>query len=246
MLQSHATDPNSLWGGNPVGRVFRGRAGSGLVSFAGRCGALGMAGAAVRARFGQLVGQAGGSIGLPASIMQFQALSAARIPPVAQAPSHGARGGTVFCGFGVPRRHMASYATQASESADPASIDPALRRPAGGGVPPKRHARAPYARRAGGIGNLTKSGPKPSPRTACPEAGHEDLGCRAWRREPKISKSALGSGVWALRTTRETRLSARGAARRNEAANGIRVWVGMLRHRGSGSGKVAKLGRVRA
>ena len=229
-----------------MGRVFWARAGSGLVSFAGRCGALGMAGAAVRARFGQLVGQAGGSIGLPASITQFQSLSAAQIPPVAQAPSHGARGSAVFCGFGVPRRHMASYATRAVESADLAPIAPPRRRPAGGGVPPKPIARAPYARRAAGIGNLTKSGSSPSPRIA-----RHDVGCgvsvrAAWRRGPKISKGTLGSGVKALRASGETWLRAHGVAQRNQSSNGIRVWVGMLRHRGSGSGKVAKLGRVRA
>ncbi len=246
MLRTRATDPNSLWGGNPVGRVFRGRAGSGLVSFAGRCGALGMAGAAVRARFGQLVGQAGGSIGLPASIMQFQALSAAPIPPVAQAPSHGAREGAVFCGFGIPRRHMASYATLAAGGRDLGPIGPRRRRPAGGGVPPEPIARAPYARRAAGIGNLTKSGSSPFPRIVRHDAGRAVSVRGTWRRGPKISKDALGSGVRAFPIRRQTRLRAHGVARRNGATNGIRVWVGMLRHRGSGSGKMAKLGWVRA
>lgn len=246
MFLTAASASNSLMGGYSARGVFRGRGSGGLGKFAGR-GANGRRVAdrpsgKVRARNRAGVGQLAGAAALATAMQGFQALSAVARIFVAWLASHGAPRMADLCGFQGVRRHMASYRTAGRNRSIPARWRVLPATAGGGGRPPLRLARAPYAPFGRWIRKLGKSIDQATPRFDCLWLAPR------WRSAPgsegraNIQSEALGSGVRGARTSvglaAERRWKNGGKPRLFGKLNGYGA------HEGSGSGKVRTLRRM--
>lgn len=190
---------NCLGAGYSPEPVFVGRGCGGLEEFAGRIDLVDLAPGgrqcSISAGRQLLGGRAGRSIGRPASITEKQALSCSADLAVATGPSQRASGSAESCGFAVPGRLIASYRTAAQLGAARLPIGAPGADQAGGGVPPFRRARTPYAGRAHRAGILENPSQGPGPRPARDESpSGQNEASRG--RGRKVSRWQTGSGVW--------------------------------------------------